>query len=577
MTRCISRGPRTAAIAVALLVCVGLVAPRASLAAAGDAPFRKLADEFTDHWIATRPYDAIRAGLRDHDTRTLALSDATIDAEHAWREDFGRRYHEFVRRYPMKKMSPALQVDRRLLEARFDRLTINLEVLQPYKRDPSAYLPAVDGPVRLLLAGRPGSPCGRERDITKQLHAVPEVLRAAQSTLTVQPPRPIVEAAIRSYTRTLDLYKKSLPRAVRECRDATSTADLAVADTLATRALETFLDWLKHDLLAKAADSTGAVGAETYARILRDETLRTDKLEDMEREISDALAAARARRDSIAARLNGTPPSPARSDSALRNFAQHTLDDARAFVRKRRLATLTPKEHLRPQPTPAGAEPAGGFGVVPDEAWLWPGDKFDWRVSAATANGASYGDMKVEVLRDGYPGRGMRLLARKKGKLSRLRGVFASPATADAWSDYMLRVMLDSDYAQGDPALALAAENRVIETLARQSAEFAIHAHGASLEDAAAAIARDTGVDSTRAAELAVRAAVAPGTATAAFERLGLLELRDQARQRGKRRYKTQKFTDAVLREGPVPVAGAQDKILSGLPRARVGRTSRAS
>jgi len=576
VTRPIPRGPRAAAIVAALTALVCLVMPRVS-AASGDAAFRKLADEFTDHWIATRPYEAIRAGMRDHDAKTLVLSDATIDAEHAWREDFGRRYHQFVLRYPMRKMSAAMQVDRRLLEARFDRMTINLEIVQPYKRDPSAYLPAVDGPVRLLLAGRPGSPCSRERDIAKQLSAVPEVLRAAQSTLTVLPGKPVIEAAIRNYSRTLDLYRKSLPRAVRECRDATATADLAVADTLAARALETFVDWLKNDLLPRAPDSTMALGAETYARILRDETLRADKLEDMEREVNDALTEARGRRDSIAALVKSTPTSPARSDSALRNFAAHTLEDARAFVRKRRLASLTPKDGLRQQSTPPGADPAGGFGVVPDDEWLWHGEKLDWRVSAATANGASYGDMKVEVLRDGYPGRGMRLLSRKKGKLSRLRGVFASPATADAWSDYMLGVMLDTDYVKDDPAVALAAENRVLETLARQSAEFAIHAHGASLAEAAAAIARTTGADSTRAADLALEAAIAPGTATAAFERLGLLELRDLARQRGKRRYKTQKFTDAVLREGPVPVAGVRDKILSGLPHARLGRTSRAS
>jgi len=200
--------------------------------------------------------------------------------------------------------------------------------------------------------------------------------------------------------------------------------------------------------------------------------------------------------------------------------------------------------------------------VVPEDAWLWKGDKLDLRVSAHSAEGLDRAALTVELLRDVIPGKAQLVLSRPK-KLTKLRATFAAPATSEGWGDYAMRVMFDAGYAKDDPAIALAAETRALENLARFTAEIAIHGHGATIDEAARTIVEKAGLDSTRAGDIALLAGATPGGGGAAVERLGLLELRDRTRERSGRKFRAKRLNDAIIAEGPVQVQVIKENVLS--------------
>jgi uncharacterized protein (DUF885 family) len=252
---------------------------RTPRARARDAALERLATEFANHWLATRPHEAARLGIRGHDGELVPVTQALLDSERTWHAEFARRLDALTAAVPSDALSVAARADREILKAGLDRQRLELESIRPFERDPNRTLALVDPPMRVLLNGRRGSLSARLRSMTRRLRQVPEVLRAAQVNLT-HPSRPAVETSIPGFARARALYRHGIPDAASAGRDAPVIADLAVADTAAARALQRFIEWLRADLLPRSSDSL-ALGADTYARLIRYETLDDRPLDDL--------------------------------------------------------------------------------------------------------------------------------------------------------------------------------------------------------------------------------------------------------------------------------------------------------
>src|SRR5437879_9310789 len=90
------RARERALLALALILSLALGAGPAR-AQSGDARFARLADEFLDHWLASRPQVATRLGLHEHDAELVPVTQASLEAEAAWLRDFRGRLHAVPR------------------------------------------------------------------------------------------------------------------------------------------------------------------------------------------------------------------------------------------------------------------------------------------------------------------------------------------------------------------------------------------------------------------------------------------------------------------------------------------------
>jgi hypothetical protein len=232
---------RPAAGAAVLLAVAGL--------AAGAVPARveRLEREYREHRLAVRPDLATRAGDRRGDDRLEPVTQASLAAEAEWLAGFARRLESV----PRAGLAPAARTTHDSLGAWTARARAEIAGTRRWERDPAAYLDLADAAIRALLPGRTGSACARTRAVTGRLARVPDVLRAARVNLR-EPPRELVAGALPGYERLLDLYRAELPAFGERCREPRTQADLAEADTLAVRAVEDFLDYLREDLLPRA-------------------------------------------------------------------------------------------------------------------------------------------------------------------------------------------------------------------------------------------------------------------------------------------------------------------------------------
>ena len=255
---------------------------------------------FVDHWFASRPHEATHVGVHGTDGLLPPVTEASLDSERAWVAQF--RHAEAMAGSGTVE-GPAPLPESQLLSARLERMHLDLDELRSFERDPNAYLPLVDGSIRDLAFGSTGSVITRLRAAARRLAQVPEVLRAAQVNLK-RPSRLATETAIETLGRTLDLYRNDLPHAARDVRDEATLANLSEADTLASRAVEGFIEWLRVDMLPNT-EAFVPLGADRYASVLVTETIRPVALNApvdlpaVEATIERGISRACARRDSL--------------------------------------------------------------------------------------------------------------------------------------------------------------------------------------------------------------------------------------------------------------------------------------
>jgi hypothetical protein len=341
--------------ALAALVALALWPARAGAAATLDDRFTALGEEFIAHWLEHAPQVATRLGVHDYDDRLIPVTEGSLAEETAWMKAFRTRLAEV----PRARLSFDRALERDVLAARIERELLNLEVVRPFERNPSAYLDLIAGSVQSLLQRDIASPCERTRLAARRLARVPEVLRAAKINLK-NPPRIYTEIAISQYAGALRFYREVVPALTRGCRDPRTQAELAEADSGAVRAVEDFVVYLREGLLP-ASHGDFALGKEVYQRKLASDEMETTPVDTLLARAWQALGEHRTRIDALAERIAPGLGAAAAIDSLAREtpaadslvpFVAAQLDRIREFLRARDLITLPERENLRVRETP---------------------------------------------------------------------------------------------------------------------------------------------------------------------------------------------------------------------------------
>ncbi|MBV8170353.1 MAG: DUF885 family protein [Candidatus Eremiobacteraeota bacterium] len=188
-----------------LLSCL-VALPAASLRAASGTAFSGLVQRYLAESEQRDPLFADSIGIHTYDDRLPDLSPSAQEASYAWERDWRAR---FVALDPAA-LTQDERADLRALTDAIDADLLEAATIKPHQTDPSIYTGAIGNAV-YLLTSRDYAPLDtRIRAIALRIRFVPDIVRAAEASLT-HPPRVAAELAVQQNQGNIDLYEHDLP------------------------------------------------------------------------------------------------------------------------------------------------------------------------------------------------------------------------------------------------------------------------------------------------------------------------------------------------------------------------------
>jgi uncharacterized protein (DUF885 family) len=574
-----SRNARTLHIVVLLgtLLAGGAGAPRA-WAAGADARFQKLADEFLDGWLARHPQSATRLGVHNHDRELRVVTQATLAEDAAWLRGVRQRLGGI----PRAELSFAHALDDDVLAARLERELLDLEVVRSWETNPNVYLELVAGSIQSLLQRRFAPPCDRAIAIVHRLRQVPEVLRAAQVNLR-HPPRLFTMVAIGQFEGVLGLYREQVPALAAECHTPTVEADLAVADSAAVRALESFIDWMRADLLPRS-DGDYRLGREVYQRKLACDEMEFAPVESLLARGRSELASTRARMERIADSIAPGAGVQAVLDSIARDHPdaadlvpaiQADLARIRTFVRDRKLVTPPASEHLIVRETPLFRRATSFASMDPPGVWERHATEAYYNVTPVDPTWSERRKLDhlgffnrwssaIVSIHEAIPGHYYQFLALRNAP-SRLRQSLGCGSNTEGWAHYCEQMAIEQGFGAGDPRYELAQLSLAAQRLGRLVVGLSLHTRGMTQEEAVRVFEEQCYMAPVNAEREARRGAMDPTYLVYTLGKWHILDLRDELKQRLGPQFDLRAFHDAFLSEGPSPLPVVRAALLRRL------------
>jgi uncharacterized protein (DUF885 family) len=451
------------------LLCVGTLTAGAVCAAPSeDARYEALANGFIERLLTTHPETASALGDHRFDSRT---SDYSLRGVAADRGLYHRTLDQLAA-IPAKDLSADNAVDSAILQNELRGRLFDIEVMNVPAREPLYYNPSQG--LYILLARDYAPLKQRLAAVNARLQALPAVLAAARHNLK-NPPRVFTETAMQQNKGAISLVREELDGYLKD--EPGMRAKLAPARKRAIAALESYGDWLQHDLLPRS-NGDFRIGKENFRQKLRyalDSDLTPEQiLGSAEAELNatqqtmletalplyrnyfpgkptegvDGRVVVRAVLDKLA---------EARSDNAnIVDKAKQKLGEATAFVRAHNLLTL-PDDPIRVIVMPefargvavAYCDPAGPLEKNGATFYAISPTPADWSAQRAASFFREYNDAMLNDLtvHEAMPGHYVQLsIANKVRKSTHVRDLFTSGTFVEGWATYSEQVMADAGF-----------------------------------------------------------------------------------------------------------------------------------
>ncbi len=538
----------------------------------GDGAFVRLGEVFLDHVLSTRPHVATRVGIHTHDDRLLPVTQSSLAADAAW----FRAFRDDLAAFPRASLSFERALEYDLLTARIERELLDLETIRPYETNPNTYLDLIAVGIQSLIQRDYSSPCRRMTSTTRRLRQVPEVLRAARINLR-HPPRIATEVAIGQFQGVLNLYRTEIAAAAVRCKEPRLQGDLAEADTLAVRAVESFIAFLRDDMLPRSSGDY-ALGRETYQRKLAYDEMEMTPVDTLLAHGWRSLAETRARMEQLAERIAPGQGVAAALDSLetdrpeaanLVPYVAAQLDTIRKFLRRKGLVTMPARENLIVRETPVFRRSlsfasmdapgvwereatAAYYNVTPIEA--------EWTDQQKRDHLGFFNRWASEIVsvHEALPGHYYQFLARKRIR-SRLRQFLNAGTNTEGWAHYCEQMAIEEGYGRGDERYELAQLSLAVRRIGRFIAGISLHTQGMTYDEAVKLFEEQCWMKPVNAAREARRGTMDPTYLVYTLGKWRILELREELRARQGSSFSLREFHDALLRQGPsaLPVVRA--------------------
>lgn len=537
--------------------------------------WRQVSADVLQDYFRRNPTSATDLGVHDYDDRIEDASAAAVADELASTRGFLAR----IAAIDPAGLAPADQIDREFLTHVLEASVLQLDVIKPWAHDPDTYSSGLTNAAYVIIKRTFAPPGVRMKALTARMKAMPAVLQEARKNL-VNPPRVYTEIAIQQLDGNRAFFDTAVVDAFSDVTDAALVADFTQARKAVMQALADYKQWLQKDVLPRAHGDF-AYGAETYRRRLAAEEMIDTPLDSL---LQTAVADLRRNQQAFAetARLiDSTKPAAAvlavveRDHPAadeLLGTTQRELDALAGFIRERKIVSIPDAPPARVKETPpfmrattsASMDIPGPFETHASEAYYnmtlpdpaWP------KADREAFMGQWYYPAITNVsVHEVWPGHYLQFLYSRQLS-SDIRKVFGAATNSEGWAHYVEQMMIDEGFHADNPRYRLAQLQDALLRDARFIVGIRMHTQGMSVSEAETFFEREAYQSPPVA-----RAESKRGTSDATYGyytmgKLAILQLRDDYKAKMGAAYSLQRFHDAFIRCGPIPIPLVRREIL---------------
>lgn len=545
-----------------------------------DARVGQIASEYLRDYFAFYPSRATALGVHEFDN-VLEARDAETIARETRRL---RSALAALARVSESRLSPEARYDFLVLQAHARAELLELEDVRMWQRNPNDYN-------RLLASGVDNILKRNYAPITARLDAliarerqIPRLLADARANLQ-NPPRIYTETAIGQVAGSIEYFTTVVPQMFERAGGgrlpAARRAEFEASNQNVIRALNSFRDWLRTELLPRS-NGDYRIGAENYRRkLLYEEMVETPLaalVREGERELRRTQNEMRAVAEEIApgrdvASVIRTLGREHPSSDGLVGETRAELDRIRAFVRTQNILTPPASENLQVAETPeyarstsfASMDTPGAFERVATEAYYYvtpPDPAWDARRREEHLSFYNRYSLPIVSIHEVYPGHYYQLLAARR-TTSRVRAALGSASFIEGWGHYTEQMMLDEGFGGNNPKLKLAQLGAALSRLCRYLVGLKMHTQGMSYEQGTEFFISEGYMERTNAEREARRGTLDPTYLVYTLGKMEILKLREDYRQRAGASFRLGEFHDRLLAHGSPPVKILRMALLS--------------
>ncbi len=579
---------------IAAVLCLAFARCGSAGAQEADAGLNAFFKEYLDEHFRQQPLQATRLG--DHRFDHL-LDDLSGKARLGWRALARETLRKLPQRVEYTKLSRDGQIDFEIFRHDLQTTIWLAENTRPFEEDPRIYGDYLNDSVFLLLTQSTQPMETNMANCLARMAAIPRVVAAAKQNLQ-NPPRPILETAIRQNRGAISFYEKGIFGFAGETRqrDALKTRAAQVAALL-----KEYQKFLEGELMSRASGDW-RLGRKKFARKLElvlDAGLTADQV------LADAQAEfTRVERDMyvIARQLwsNYFPKTPLPPDDAegrravirkvleaigqehgrpedLVRDGRATVERIKAFIRENDILRLPDPDrcqviempefkrgnsvaYLESAP-PLDPEAASFYAISPPPT--------DWDASRVKSFLEEYNRPMLQILtlHEAYPGHYVQLEYSNRSR-SLIRRVLQSGVFIEGWAVYTEQMMLDQGYGDRDLALRLTQLKFYLRAVANAILDHRMHCATMTDEEALKFLMEGAFQSEGEARLKIIRAKQSSVQLSTYFVgRMAHYRLRQRMEHEPGDPFDLGRFHEAVLDHGSVPV-----KYLPELVRARLSR-----
>jgi uncharacterized protein (DUF885 family) len=557
-----------------VLLCVTAVAaacapapPPPPVAGSGDAAFASLARDVLEDHYKRHPSHATDLGIHLHDDQLEDFSRSAVKIE----SDALKGFRSRLAAVDPATLTPTSALDREQLLHSVDERVLELDTIRGWSKDPDTYSGGITNAAYVIMKRGYAPPETRLKALIARERKMPAALQEAHVSIDHAVPI-YTQIAIEQIDGNISFFRKDVPAAFAGVTDKALLAEFTEANNGVIAALGAYKTYLQKELLPKASDNF-AYGADTYVKALSAQEAVDLPLDQL---LKVAEADRQANEDAFqAAAKLVDPKKPAEEVLAglqldhppaatLLKATQDTLDSIRQFTVNHQIITIPPSEPVRVEETPpfmrsttsASMDTPGPFETARLDAFYnmtlpdprWPRaqqDDFMHQWYNAMISNVSVHEV--------YPGHYLQFLYAKTFP-SDVRKVFGANTNIEGWAHYCEQMMLEEGFHAGEPKYRLAQIQDALLRDVRFIVGIKMHTQGMTVEEATKLFETAAHQPHQVALSEAKR-----GTADALYGyytmgKLMILKLRNDYKARAGADYSLQKFHDAFIKLGPLPL-----------------------
>jgi uncharacterized protein (DUF885 family) len=549
--------------------------------------FQKVSDEYLDQvYFHFNPTGGTLVGYHQYDAQLEDLSRKNIDAEIAALKVFEKRVEAI--HGDAAALDETTRGDRAMVLSSIRSSLLTLETIRPWEKNADNYSGLCANGAFSLMERKFASPDERLKSLIAREKQMPALLADARVNLK-NPPRVYTEIAIEQLPGIVSFFEHDVPLAFADAKDPAVKAEFAETNATVIAALNSYLGWLKTDLLPRS-NGDYRIGAETFSKKLSyDEMvdLPLDKLLEIgwadlhknQAHFSQVAKELEPNKDARAVleELGSNHPKP----EALMDAFRATFDSLQSFIRSHHIVTIPSEVRPIVEETPpfmrattsASMDTPGPFEKHATEAYFnvtLPDPSMTPAEVEGFMHSVNVGTIISTAVHEAYPGHYIQFLWVPQAP-SRVRKLLGANTNVEGWAHYTEQMMLDQGY--GQPGAGAKDEREAkflrlgqLQDALLRNARFivGIQMHSGKMSyDEAIAFFQKEGYQSKELATMETKRGTAdPTYLYYTLGKLEIMKLREDLKKKQGAAFSLEEFHNNFLRQGFPPIKIVRQALL---------------